>query len=114
MEDSCSRTHCLNFSDSNNAAVLLAVSMLQMSFQRDGDNFHILMRVSLKTFSGCNFVIIQYAKGTEVDTIGVEVFVKTKSMVTIQPIVLGMSSCICFVYYFFIKSVLSLICLYVL
>ena len=37
---------------------------------------------------------------TVVDTIGVEVFVKTKSMVTIQPIVLGMSSCICFMYYF--------------
>lgn len=71
------------------------------------------MRVSLKTLSGRNLIIIQYAESTKIDTVGVEVLVKTESVITIQPIILGMSSCICFMYYFFIKTVLSLICLYV-
>ena len=100
MKDSGSGTHCLNLSDSDNPAILFAVTVLQMSFQWDGNNFHIFMRMRLETFSGSNLIVVQYAKGTEVDTVRIKVLVKAESMITIQPVMLGMSSCICFMYYF--------------
>ena len=58
----------------------------------------------LETFSGSNLIVVQYAKGTEVDTVRIKVLVKAESMITIQPVMLGMSSCICFMYYFFHKN----------
>jgi len=100
VENTRSGTHRLNLSDSDDTAVFLAVTMLQMSFQWNGDNLHIFMRMGLEPFSGGDFVVIQYAEGTEVDTVRIEVFVETEGMVTIQPVILGMSSCICFMYYF--------------
>ena len=109
VEDTCSGTHCLDFSHGDDAAVLFTVTMLQMSFQWNGDNFHILVRMRLESFSGCHFVVIQYTKCTEVDTVGIEIFIETESVVTIQPLIFRMSSCICFMYNFLHNVLLFLV-----
>ena len=80
-----------------------------MSFQWNGDNFHILVRMRLESFSGCHFVVIQYTKCTEIDTVGIEIFIETEGVITIQPIVLGMPSCISSMYYFFHNVLLFLV-----
>ena len=54
------------------------------------------MRMGLEPFSGGDFVVIQYAEGTEVDTVRIEVFVETKGG-NYPAKYIGNVLCICFV-----------------
>mgnify|MGYP000084385057 FL=1 len=60
--DTCTGTHGLNIACGDGTAVLLAVAMFQLTFQGDGDNLHILMRVGAKAFARSYPVVVQYTQ----------------------------------------------------
>ena len=51
--------------------VLLAVAVLQFSFQGDGNDFHVLVRMDTETFARGYAVVVQYTQGAEVHAAGI-------------------------------------------
>ena len=73
-------THGLDVAYGDGTAVLLAVAMLQLAFQGNGDNLHILMRMGSEAFSRSYPVVVQNAQRAEIHAAGVVILVKTECL----------------------------------
>lgn len=80
-------THGLDVAYGDGTAVLLAVAMLQLAFQWNGDNLHILMRMGSEAFSRSYPVVVQNAQRAEIHAGGVVILVKTECMAAVEPVI---------------------------
>ena len=71
-------THCLDVAYGDGTAVLLAVAMLQLAFQVNGDKLHVLMRMGSEAFSRSYPVVVQNAQVALIHAAGVVILVKTE------------------------------------
>lgn len=73
-------------------AVVQAVSVAEPSFQRNGNHFHIFVRMSAEAFFRENLVVIEHAQSSELHAFRVEIISEAECVVCIQPSVVGMST----------------------
>ena len=66
--------------------------MFEITFEGDGNNFHIVMRMCSKSSCCGDFIIVEYAEYTEVHPFRIVVVGKTKGMLTMQPAMIGIAS----------------------
>lgn len=97
VEHSTPRAHDLNLPGRYGTLVLHAVPVPQIPLQGDGNNFHVVVRVHVKTFAGSNRIIIQHAQGTKLHPPGIIISGKTERMIRFQPPVIKITSCLCFI-----------------
>ena len=71
-------------------AVVQAVSVAELSFQGNGNYLHVLVGVGAEAFFRENRVVVEYAQGSELHAVRIEIIGKTERMVCIQPSVVGM------------------------
>ena len=87
-----SGAHHLDFSARDSVAVVQAVSVAEPSFQRNGNHFHIFVRMSAEAFFRENLVVIEHAQSSELHAFRVEIISEAECVVCIQPSVVGMST----------------------
>lgn len=66
--------------------MLHTVTVAQMSFEGQRNDFHILVGMGLKSRSRGNRIIIQYPQGSEMNACRVVILVETKGMIAVKPI----------------------------
>ena len=91
MKYACSGAHHLDIALFYHSNVAHAVLMTQIAFQRNRDDFHIVVRMLPKSHSAGNRVVIQYAQSSEMHPVRIIIMSKAECMVGIQPTVISMS-----------------------
>ena len=91
VQDARSRAHELDFPARDGVAVVQAVAVAELPFQGNGNHFHILVGVGAEPFVRKHRIVIEYAKGSELHAVRIEIIGKTECVVGIQPPVVGMS-----------------------
>lgn len=66
--------------------------MLQISFQRDGYDFHIRMRVGSESHSGSYRVVVDDPEGSEPHAVGIIVVSEAEAMRGLKPSVVGVTA----------------------
>src|SRR6185312_8406643 len=80
-----------------NCSISHTVCMFQVAFQWYRNDFHVIVRMRSKPHSLAYGVIVQYTKCAEMNSLRIMIVCKTKSMITIQPAMIGMATGICLV-----------------
>src|SRR5690606_39814529 len=94
MDHSRARRHDLNLPFSDHSTMAHVISVPKFPFQRNTDDFHIIMRMLAKTRTALNRIVIEYAEHPEVIPIGMIIFGETKSVIAFEPSMIGMTSAI--------------------
>ena len=97
MLNSRARAHNLHITLPDHLHVAHVVLVLQVAGSRKRDDLHVVMRVSAKAHSARDRIIIQNSQSTEMNSLRVIITRKTERVITIQPTMVSMSSCVCFV-----------------
>ena len=103
MENPRTCTHHLDIARSNHFAVPDTVAVTQISFQRNRDDFHILMWMCIEALSRSDRVVIQDPKHAKMYSLRVVVIGKTKSVMGLQPSMICIPASISFIHYCFHK-----------
>ena len=103
MENPRTYTHHLDIARSNHFAVPDTVAVTQISFQRNRDDFHILMWMCIEALSRSDRVVIQDPKHAKMYSLRVVVIGKTKSVMGLQPSMICIPASIGFIHYCFHK-----------
>jgi len=103
MENPRTCTHHLDIARSNHFAVPDTVAVTQISFQRNRDDFHILMWMCIEALSRSDRVVIQDPKHAKMYSLRVVVIGKTKSVMGLQPSMICIPASIGFIHYCFHK-----------
>ena len=90
--DTCTCTHYLYIALANHLFVAHIILVFEVATGRNRNDFHIIVRVGAKAHSPGHGIIIQYAQGTEMNTVRIMVSGKTECMITVQPAMVCMSA----------------------
>ena len=92
MRNAASGAHDLYLAMPNYGGIAHAVAVLQIALQGNGNNFHVVVRVSTKAHSGSNNIVVENPQEAKMHLFRVVEMGKTKGVVGIQPAVVGMST----------------------
>src|SRR5665648_22218 len=98
MLNPCSCRHHLYFSRPDDRSGTHAVAVFQLPFQNNGDNFHVIVRMSTKTHSCLNSIVIEHSQRSKMHPVGIVITRKTEGMPGVEPSVIRMSPASCTVY----------------
>ena len=92
MGDPGAGAHHLDVSFPDDRGIAHAVLVFEVTFEGNGNDFHVVMWVSSKASGCCDFIIIEDAEHTKVHAFGVVVIGKAKGMAAMQPAVVGITA----------------------
>jgi hypothetical protein len=81
--------------------------MFELTLERQGYYFHIVVRVRTETFSLIHEIIIDYPQNTKMHSVAIVIIGKTECMITFEPSVIGKAAATCsmincFHFFFFV------------
>jgi hypothetical protein len=91
MLNTGSGTHDLDIALLNHGFVTHTVTVFEIAAQRNGNDFHVVVRVGAKAHAGCHRIIVEHTKGAEMNTGRFIITPKAEGMIAVQPAVIGMS-----------------------
>lgn len=80
MLNARSCAHHLNITLLNNRCVAHRVFVLQVTFERNGHNFHIVVWVGAKAHPPLDDIVVEYAQSAKMKSIGLVPIRKTKTV----------------------------------
>src|SRR4051812_44220965 len=92
MTNAAAGAHDLHITAVDNAFEACAVLVCNGSFQGDGDDLHILVRMRVEPSASLYHVIIQHTKGAKMHFFGMMPVTETKGVVAVQPTKVNMAS----------------------
>src|SRR5580692_2889168 len=79
------RTHDLDISGAKDPFDADTIFVRQGSFQGDGDDLHVFVRMAVKAISALDDVVVEYTQGAKMNFFAVVPVAKTKGVVAVQP-----------------------------
>src|SRR5438270_3170482 len=96
MENTGACTHHLHIALPNHLVRPGVVLVFEVTLKRNGNNFHIIMRMFSKTHSWRYGIIIEHAKDTKMHSCRFVIICETETVPAIQPAMVSMTACVCF------------------
>ena len=84
-------THYLHIPVPDNRDIAHAVLVFEISFQRNGDDLHVVVGMRSEAHSTCYSVVIQNTQSAKLNPLRIVIIGKTKGMPAVEPSVVGIS-----------------------